>query len=343
VAVGFGYVPVALVLRNGQVESVHYGAAAVAAPDGRLLAQVGSAHEATFLRSAAKPFQALPLLASPGVERFALDAADIALLCASHSALPAHTERAASLLARGGLTPADLACGAHLSLDPAWEAEHRRLGRALTDLDNNCSGKHAGFLLACRLAGWPTQGYLDPAHPLQRRILTTLAEILGLEEREIGLATDGCSAPTFRVPLAAAARGYAALADPERSPAERWWPYLAQAVEAMGQRPDMVAGPGRFTTRLMEVTGGRVIGKEGHEGFYALAVRGPEPVGVALKIADGSDRARSAVVLALLHQLGSLAGAELAELAPFTREIRTSCLGAEVGETVADFELGWVG
>jgi L-asparaginase II len=316
------------------------GAAAVATPEGRLVARLGDPEAATFLRSAAKPFQALPLLLAGGAPRFALDKADLALICASHSGTPAHVERAASLLARGGFSAADLLCGPHPPFDAEAVAALARAGAAPTPLHNNCSGKHAGMLLACRLLGWPPAGYTAPDHPLQQQVLEHVARLCRIPAEAIGLGIDGCSVPAFHLPLAAAARGYAALADPGAAglPADVA-AAAGRVVAAMTGEPAMVAGPGRFTTALMEATGGRVLGKEGAEGFYALAVRGPVALGLVVKIADGGERCRDSVVLDLLRQMGSLSGEEHAALQRFYRPSLFNHGGLEVGEVVPEVEL----
>lgn len=329
----------ARVLRNGLEESWHHGAAAVATPRGRLVARLGDPEVATFLRSAAKPFQALPLLAAGGAERFALDDADLALICASHAGTPAHTSRVAGLLARGGFGPGDLRCGSHAPLDPVAARELAARGEEPSPLHDNCSGKHAGMLLACRLLELPAEGYLAPEHPLQQRILAVLSTFCGLPPEEIGIGVDGCGVPSYHLPLAAAARAYAALAEPSEERLEAHVPLARRVVAAMTGVPEMVSGRGRFTTRLMEVTGGRVLGKEGHEGFYGLAVRGPVALGVAVKIADGGGRCRDGVVLDLLRQLGCLSAAELLQLARFHRVEMRNRRGRTVGEVVPDLEL----
>ena len=291
------------------------------------------------MRSAAKPFQALPLVLAGGIERFSLTAADLALICASHGGTPEHTARAASLLERGGFTAADLLCGAHPPMDRASAAP-----TPPTALHNNCSGKHAGMLLACRLLDLPTADYVDPAHPLQRRILGVVARLCGLPAEAVGVGIDGCSAPTFHVPIEAAARSYAALAHGAGAGLDAvieapLAPALERIVRSMAEAPEMVAGPGRFTTRLIAVTGGRVVGKEGAEGFYTIAVRGPVALGIALKIADGGERCRDSVTLDVLRQTGSLSGAELAELADFYAPPLYNHRGLRTGSVVPEVEL----
>lgn len=327
-------------MRGGSPESWHFGAAAVATPEGHLVARLGDPRTATHVRSAAKPWQALPLVLAGGVERFRLAPADLALICASHGGTPAHTARAADLLARGGFAEADLLCGAHPPLDRDAAQELARAGRAPGPLHNNCSGKHAGMLLACRLLELPAADYIAPGHPLQRRILAQVARVCALPAAEVGIGVDGCSVPAYHLPLAAAARGYAALADPRAAGLE---PQAAEALgriaAAMGAAPEMVAGPGRFTTALIAATGGRVLGKEGAEGFYGVAVRGPVALGITLKVADGGERCRDSAVLDLLRQLGSLSGEELSALAGFYRPTLRNHRGLAVGEVVPELEL----
>jgi L-asparaginase II len=329
------------VTRGGRDESWHFGAAAVWAAGGRgLVARVGDPEVAVFPRSAAKPFQVLPLLLAGGEARFGLDDADLALLCASHSGTPAHTARAESLLRRGGFTVADLICAPHPPYDAEAAARLAAAAEAPSALHNNCSGKHAGMLLACRLLGLPSAGYVAPDHPLQVQVREAIARCCGLAADHLPYGVDGCSLPAVCLPLAALARGYAALAAPdetELTAAER--AAAGRAVAAMAATPDMVAGPGRFTTALITTTGGRVIGKEGAEGVYAAAVRGPAALGLAVKIADGAERCRDGVVLDLLRQLGALSAAELETLRPFHRPAVRDARGVQVGEVVADVEL----
>jgi L-asparaginase II len=304
------------------------------------VARTGEPRLATFTRSAAKPFQCLPLLLGGGAERFGLTRADLALICASHGGTPLHTARAAGLLTRGGFGVDDLLCGAHPPLDRESARRLSREGAEPTALHNNCSGKHAGMLLACRLLGFPPADYIAPGHPLQRRILCHVAELSGLAAEAIGIAVDGCSVPTFHMPLAHAARGYAALAHPEAAGAPAAVAAaLGRVVEAMAAEPLMVAGPGRFTSRLIEVSGGRVIGKEGAEGVYGVAVRGPVALGVFVKIADGGERCRDGVVMDVLRQMGSLSGAEFAALDGFYRPPLHNVRGIRVGEVRPEVEL----
>ncbi len=334
------FVPFATVVRNGRPESWHFGAAAVVTPAGRRVAQAGDPELATYVRSAAKPFQILPLLLAGGVERFGLSSEDLALICASHGGRPEHAERAVRLLRRGGFGVSDLLCGAHAPFDPEAASELERRGEEPTALHNNCSGKHAGMLLACRLLGFPAADYIDPSHPLERLILAHVAAVARVEESAIGLGVDGCSVPAFYMTLAATARAYAALADPVGAGVpDDVALALGVVAAAMGAAPEMVAGPGRFTTRLIAATSGRVIGKEGAEGFYAMAVRSPFPLGVAFKLADGGERGRDGVAIELLRQMGALSGEELDGLEELIRPEIRNVRGIPVGEVSPEIKL----
>ena len=196
------------------------------------------------------------------------------------------------------------------------------------------------MLLACRQLGLDPAGYIDPQHPLQQRIAAELGVVLGAGAPVPPCGIDGCSAPTFALPLAALAQGFARLAGPGASGLDA---ARAAALDRLGASmaacPEMVAGPGRFTTALIAATAGRVIGKEGVEGVYALAVRGPHPLGAALKFADGAERCRDIVVLELLHRLGALDPAERTALAAFDPPVERNHRGLAVGRIEADFEL----
>lgn len=326
--------------RNGLADSWHFAAAAVATPEGHLVAALGDPEVEAYPRSGVKPFQAMPLVRSGGLERFSLDDADLALICGSHSGTPEHVERAVGLLERGGFQADDLGCAPHAPFDPQAAARLRDTREPPSRLHNNCSGKHAGMLLACLLLDLPPTGYLASDHPLQQMVLSELRRFARLDDRPLDSAVDGCGAPAFRMALADAARAYAALADPaaagldeqSRAAAER-------VVRAMTSVPSMVSGPGRFTTRLMEVTGGRILAKEGADGFYAAGIRGPVTMGLALKIADGSEACRDGVVLEVLRQLGSLSKDEMAELDEFYSRPIHNWNGDHVGDLAPDLEL----
>jgi L-asparaginase II len=326
---------VARVLRGGRIESVHRARVAVCDERGRRVAGCGDPDSAIYLRSAAKPFQVLPLLEAGGIAAYRLGSDEIGVMCASHGGEPGHLRVVSRLLARGGFTARDLTCGAHLPMhEPTARALIAR-GRRPTALHNNCSGKHAGLLLACRLLGLPPSGYERAEHPLQIRIRARLAEFTAVAAASIGTAVDGCGLPVFFLPLAGLATAYARLAAkalPGEGPSQR---AARRAVwRAFCESPWMIAGTGRYTTEFLEAGEGRWIGKEGAEGVYAVAIRpGPDgrALGVAWKIEDGSIRARDAVGLSVLAALGALPAAARRRLAPHVSPPIHNAVGAVVG------------
>ena len=335
---------VARVRRGEAVESQHRGDAALSDEDGRLVAGCGDSSLRVFLRSAAKPFQALPLIEAGGVERFRLTASDIALICASHGGEPRHVRGAARLLRIGGFRPSDLICGPHL---PVHEPSARALlasGKRPTRLHNNCSGKHAGLLLACRLLGHSPKGYGEASHPLQVTIRRRLSELASYPEEKIDWAIDGCGLVVFRLPLAALALAYARLLA-RRVDGETQAQALARSTvtRAMQDRPDMVAGTGFFTTAFLHAGGRRWIGKEGAEGVYAVGLSasaaGGRAAGIALKIEDGSARARPAVTLALMREMGWLPRTARRALAGFESPVVENTAGAAVGSIGAEVPI----
>ncbi len=348
------YEPVVEVTRGGVVESVHYGAAAVVDRMGRLLAWVGDPQAMSFLRSSAKPFQAIPLVEGGGLDAFGLTPGQLALICASHSGTDAHKAMAESIQARVGVSESHLLCGTHPPYDAETWNRMRAAGESLTPNRHNCSGKHTGMLAQARHLGLPLETYIDPNHPVQGRILEAFSAMCGLTPGEVLLGIDGCSVPTFAVPLAAAATGYARLADSSVLPGERARA-ARRIVEAMTSNPDMVDGPGRFDTRLMQASGGRILSKGGAEGFRGIAIMpgalrpGSPGLGVAIKIADGDlgklgdsppgQRAGRRVALALLTQLGALVADQLDDLVEFGTQPVTNFRQLVVGETRACLAL----
>ena len=334
----------ASVLRGERVESVHRGDVAVVDEEGRLLASAGSPEAPIYVRSAAKPFQAMPLLEAGGDRIFRLGSEEIALLCASHGGEPRHVRLARRLLARGRFTVRDLACGAHLPMhEPSARALIAR-GERPTALHNNCSGKHAGLLLACRLLGFDPARYWEPAHPIEQRVLDRVSHYCEVPVTRVGIAVDGCSLPVFFLPLSALARGYARLLS-RRSRGEVTRETVARdrICQAMWESPGMVAGLGRFTTDFLEAGAGRWIGKEGAEGVYAIGIRSAtasgRSLGIAFKMEDGSSRARDAVALDILDRLGRLTATARRRLSSHRCPIVHNVRGAAVGRIQADVPL----
>ena len=306
-------VPIVEVVRSGLVESLHRGAVAVVREDGRLLASAGDPSLEVWLRSSAKPFQLTPFVADGGDRTFRLGPRELAVAAASHSGEPFHVRTVEAMLARGGFSVADLRCGAHPPMRESTARGMDRRGLAPTPIHNNCSGKHAAMLLACRMRREDPAAYDAREHPHQRRILSFLARTVGRAPESIPLGVDGCSVPLFRLPLHELALAYARLVGkrrPEWTKAED--AARRKVAAAMAGAPEMVAGTGRFTTRVMRAFGGALVAKEGAEAVYAmaasprLAAEFGGAVGIALKLEDGGERGRDVASVSALAQLGLL-------------------------------------
>jgi L-asparaginase II len=316
-------------LTRGQVvESVHFGAAVVVDVSGKLVAWYGDPQTVTYLRSSAKPFQALPFIEHGGQAHFGLSQREVAVMCASHSGTDAHVEVVQSLQRKAGVQEAELLCGVHQPTHEPTAETLKFRGEEPTPNRHNCSGKHSGMLAYVRMLGRPARDhlqYIDPSHPIQSQILQTFSEICAIPVERVALGIDGCSAPIFAVPLYHAALGYARLSDPQHGgaiSAERQ-AACQTVVSAMTAHPDMVGGPGRFDTRLMEVARGRLVSKGGAEGYQAIGLlpgalgAGSPGLGIVLKVSDGDARKRAvaAASLEVLRQLGALTSEELEALA----------------------------
>jgi len=298
--------------RGGIAESFHRGAFAVVDADGALHSSAGDIERPIFPRSAVKVLQALPLVESGAAERWQLNDEQLALACASHGGEPEHVAAAAAMLRQAGLDAEALECGAHWPYrEPQQHAMVRR-GETPTPLHNNCSGKHAGFVcLGCLMAGDGAgasarrafvRGYIRPEHPVMREVTAALQAATGHDLARSAAGTDGCSIPTYAVPLRKLAHAFARVAtgvglSEGRARAAR------RLRAAVAKAPFMVGGSGRFDTRVMERLGERVFCKVGAEGVYCAAL--PEAgLGVAIKIDDGNTaRAAEVVMAALIERL----------------------------------------
>jgi L-asparaginase II len=319
----------ALLWRGAHVESQHRGAWVLVDRSGTVRAGAGDSSQPVFARSSVKSLQALPLIESGAAARFAFSDAEIALALASHGGEPRHVEGVAALLKRLGLSEADLQCGPQPPLDPAARSALEGAGLAPSPLHNNCSGKHAGFLaLALHLGADPAR-YLDPDGPPQRRVREAVLAMALARPGEVTLAVDGCSAPTFRLPLERLATALARVADPADLPPER-----REACERMGtavaRHPELIAGTKRLCTDLARATGGRIFPKVGGEAVYALGVRGAG-LGLAIKVDDGSSRALAPLVVELLARLALLSPSELEALSAWRPGPLYNWAGLEVG------------
>ena len=296
--------------RGPVLESRHTVHVAVVDGAGRLVASAGDPEYRTFWRSAAKPFQAVPLIEDGAVERFGLSRQDLALACASHSSEPAQVALVRDFLRRIGCTERDLLCGPHRPLSEAVARDYETRGVRLTAVHSNCSGKHTGMLALAKAHGWPTEFYARAEHPVQQRCLKSVSEYTDVPAEEIGVAVDGCGVACFALPLRNMALAYARLGSREwgvvPNGAHRREPLPtphSPILQAILHHPELIAGEGRPCTELMRAHPGRVVTKVGAEGVYsALLVR--EGLGVSLKVEDGHSLASALAIAAVLTELG---------------------------------------
>ena len=329
--------PLVAFSRGAFDESVHFGSIAVADARGRLVASAGDPFRVTTMRSTAKPFQAMAVVELGAADRFAFAPEELAVIAASHSGEPRHTETVAALLARSGLGEDALQTGIHSPLHAETRAALERAGRSPGPLHHNCSGKHCGMLCACIHRGWDVRTYVRPDHPLQKVVLGLVRDVTGLTSEEVGVAIDGCGVPTFAIPLAAIAASYARLATGDGL-SEEHQRSAARVREAMLAHPEMVAGEGRLDTDLMVVAGGKVLAKAGAEACYAVGL--PETGwGMAVKIEDGGARAVSVAVVEALRQIKAIGAEEAGALARHARPPVRNYRDEIVGEARPVFQL----
>lgn len=319
-------VPLVELTRGGIVESTHFGTLVVSDSSGNIVFSLGDPETVAFLRSSAKPFQALPFVEGGGMEHFGLTQQELAIMCASHHGTDEHLKVVESIQRKIGVTPSDLLCGMHPPADKETAARMIRNTEDNSPLRHNCSGKHSGMLAHALLRGFATTDYINPQHPLQQLILKAFSEMTGIPIDQVILGTDGCSAPVFAIPMDKAARAFALLADPSSLPQPRQ-AALRQIYSAMTTFPNMVAGPKGFDTAVMRVGNGNILSKGGAEGYLALALKpgvcgaGSPAYGITIKVADGDqsspERARPVAAIQVLHRLGALNDTQLAELSNF--------------------------
>jgi L-asparaginase II len=307
-------------VRGGVVEAWHDVHVAVVDSTGRLVARVGDPELVTFWRSAAKPFQALPLVEDGVAERFGLTSEELALACASHSSEPGQVDRVRALLGKIECSERDLLCGPHPPLSDRVAHDYQTRGLRLTAVYSNCSGKHAGMLALARHHGWPKEFYTRLEHPVQQRCLAEVSRWTDIPIADIRTAVDGCGVVCYGLPLRNMALAYARLGNVEfgmrnaelagevargTSPTDTFRiPHSAlRIVESMLRHPELIAGEGRPCTEMMRAHPGRVIVKVGAEGVYCALVTQAR-LGVALKVADGHAVASALAMAAVLEELG---------------------------------------
>jgi len=317
------------VTRGARVESAHRGAAIVVDAKGGVVFEAGAVDLPIYPRSAVKALLALPMVESGAAARLGLSDAEVALACSSHSGEEDHVATATSMLAKAGRDVSVLECGTHW---PSYDVAARALaakGQQPSALHNNCSGKHSGFVcLACDRGDDP-RGYVGPEHPTMRVITAALAEMTSTTLDERNRAVDGCSIPTFAIPLRALALGFARFGSGQGMAVDR--AAAARRIRAaVAAQPRMVAGTNRFDTRVIAALGERVFVKGGAEGVHCGAI--PElGLGFAVKCDDGAGRAADVVTAALIAKLLPNNGQPDAVVAKLANPVLTNWNGIEVG------------
>lgn len=350
------YQPAYEFTRGDIVESIHFAAIAVVDVYGNLLAYHGDPNTVTFLRSTAKPMQALAFVEAGGPKALNLSEKELALICASHSGTDDHALTATSIQQKANITETDLQCGVHLPMHKDTANALRDRGETLTSNRHNCSGKHSGMLAFAKWKGWPLETYLECENPLQQLILQTVSELTDVPVADIHMGTDGCSAPNFAFPLSNTALALARFADPSQLSPTRA-AACRQITHAMMSHPNMVGGPDRFDTTLMQAFGGNLFCKGGAQGYQGIGLMpgllhaenpfgyatGESPaIGIALKVSDGNARgsAVEAVALETLRQIGALDSAHAAAMQAFGPHLTVhNWRKLEVGEGRPSFTL----
>ncbi len=329
--------PLVYTTRGDLVENVHRGRiCVVSADDGRVLAAVGDPEGPAYLRSTAKPFQALGPLLSGAAEAFGLDDRHLALMCASHRGSAEQMAVLEELVRRTGLTEELLAMRPASPLEPEAREAWLRAGGQKRRLYHMCAGKHLGVLAWCKRRGWPLEGYTRPDHPAQRETVARLAAWADLTPDDIRLGVDGCGLPVGAMPLRNMALLYGRLACPDAAAgaASGEADAVRAAAAAMNRHPALVEGEGRLASLLLTDPG--IVAKSGAQGVFAIGLR-RQRVGVAIVVTDGAETAWPAVVRAVLERLGALSPELAARLdAQFFRDIRS-----ETGEVAGRMEAAF--
>jgi L-asparaginase II len=321
------------ITRGSLIECIHRGHIAVTDSNGLVIHSLGDPQYVTYARSSAKLLQAIPVVALGAAARFGLTEPEIALLCASHSGEEQHVEAVYRILQKIGLEDSHLQCGAHAPYHKPSAAALRASGVKPKAVHNNCSGKHSGMLALARHMNATVDNYKLPDHPVQQAMLASFAAFAGMRPEDVVLGTDGCGVPVYGLPLSLLAAAYARLGQPTIE-AEA----CRTVLQAITAHPEMIAGSDRYDTALIHSTGGRLIGKMGAEGVFAVTNKGLG-LGLAVKIEDGAQRALYPAVTEALTQLGWLDNRESNALRHFHKPPVRNWSGDEVGATIPVFRI----
>lgn len=329
--------PLVVLTRTEKVESIHKGYICITDANNSVLYNLGDPDAQVYMRSSAKPFQALPLVYSGALKRFDISLKELAIICSSHSGEDFHREAVSSILNKIGMSEDDLDCGVANPYNQDMINELIRRNERPSQLYNCCSGKHAGMLALCKYYDFPAEGYTLPEHPVQQLILDTLSELLECSAHDIKTGIDGCGIPSFMLSLRQASFLYAQLAQGGEGNG-KYANCLAEISKAMTSYPRMINGDKEFCTDLISNSDGKVIGKVGGEGIYCIAAL-EKKLGVCIKIADGNERGVYPVAIHILRQLGVLNDFAVKKLEAWAYPPVKNHKGKVVGYTLPVFDI----
>ncbi|MDR2712189.1 MAG: asparaginase [Clostridiales bacterium] len=323
--------------RGKIVENIIRGDLVVMDKQSSIVAKVGDPYKVTYVRSAIKPIQTSVILEQGIAERYGINDGEIAVMCSSHNAEDFHIRAVSSILEKIGLDESYLLCGAEYSLNPKIAERYIREGQPRRAINNNCSGKHACMLAIAMMEAADLSGYTKLKHPVQQKILQTVAAYCGMKPEDIIIGLDGCGVPVFGMPLYNMALSYINLGNPDLLERPRG-DAVRRITQALAAYPLMIAGTGEFCSRLIEVTKGRIIGKKGADGiFCATLVNGG--LALAVKLEDGNMLGLAPVVMSILKQLELVTKEESDRLAHFYIRDNINCQYDKVGEVRPVFDL----
>ncbi len=330
----------AAVSRGDIVESVHYGHIVVADSTGEVLAYTGNPDTVTYMRSSAKPIQALNVIISGAAEKFKLNQKELAILCSSHYGEDMHRDVIHGLLKKFSLPKEALLCGTPLSIKPDYQKQQLLERHVLEPGNSDCSGKHCGFLAVCLTSGHPLENYNAPDHPMQKEILSILSDFTETSPDAVPIGVDGCGVPVHAFKVKSMAQTYARFANPDSLTGKyvKYREGCRLLFDAVNKEPEMLAGTGGFCTEFLRHTNGRFIGKLGAEAVYCIGVK-DRNIGIAVKISDGNYRALYPVVMSVLDQMELLSRKEKEALKEFANPPVINDLGNPVGEIMPVFKL----
>jgi len=329
------FVPLVEEYRGNVLENVHYGAVSVVDESGKVLYAAGDPHHMTFLRSAAKPFQALPAMKRRIDEVYGLTGEETALFAASHRGESFHIDALESLMRKIGIHEDALHCCATYPLNEDAKAERHQNHEAKRRIFHNCSGKHSGMIALCKHMGWDEATYYQPGHPLQKEILETLADIAEVPVSSIPQGIDGCGLPIFAIPLDRIAYSFLKLACPDLIRDPETAEAAARIAKVMNEYPDIIADTKFVCSALLKDD--NLTAKGGAKGVYGIGLR-KERLAISLKVSDGSEQVWPCIIATILERLGYNNQATIDRLYELVPNEIFNDGGTLVGERRAVFE-----